>query len=218
MLFWNIETRQKQQEPMLRKTRTRFRPAVVGANSFRMYVHTYTYRYFKQQSNTRSVTVLSRSGRARRRKFARDCQTRRLLIGGHDGAVRRYFACEESRGEREGEGEGSRFDPRMIIRRQVISGSRYTGRVMGKTVTLLSYPLWIHSIQPPFVRAPFLSVSVCAYANICRRILGIHDRMRFMRSRVLTHSSSNQSIMRVRDGPMGTILLSLIEKHDDPPM
>lgn len=51
----------------------------------------------------------------------------------------------------------SRFDPRMIIRRQVISGSRYTGRVMGKTVTLLSYPLWIHSIQPLFVRAPFLS-------------------------------------------------------------
>lgn len=183
--------RQKQQEPMLRnvKSRMRFRP-VVAANSFRMYIHTYTYRYFKQQSNTRSEAVLSRSGRARRRKFGRDCQTRRLLIGGHDGAVRRYFACGESRGEREGKGEGSRFDPRMIIRRQVISGSRYTGRVMGKTVTLLSYPLWIHSIQPLFVRAPFLSVSVCAYINICIA-LGIHNRERFMRFTGVNHSSSD---------------------------
>lgn len=89
------------------------------------------------------------------------CQTRRLLIGGHDGAVRcgaaifRVRRITESAHARER--ARSRFDPRMIIRRQVISGSRYTGRVMGKTVTLLSYPLWIHSIQPLFVRAPFLS-------------------------------------------------------------
>lgn len=84
-------------------------------------------------------------------------QTRRLLIGGHDATVfrvRRNPVYGHTRA-REGEGKAtrgrqrgndrgrarSRFDPRMIIRRQVISGSRYTGGVMGKTVTLLSYPL-----------------------------------------------------------------------------
>jgi len=91
-----------------------------------------------------------------------DCQTRRLLIGGRNGAAI-FRVRGTSRRTHAREGEGSRFDPRMIIRRQVISGSRYTGGVMGKTVTLLSYPLWIHSIQPSFVYMPasFLRVRVC---------------------------------------------------------
>lgn len=96
-------------------------------------------RYFKPQSDTHSDAVfipLSRSAGENS-----DRQTRRLLIGGRNGGggdISRVRDLPED--AREG-GRGSRFDPRMIIRRQVISGSRYTGGVMGKTVTLLSYPL-----------------------------------------------------------------------------
>lgn len=58
----------------------------------------------------------------------------------------------------------SRFDPRMIIRRQVISGCRYAGGVMGKTVTLPSHPLWIHSI-PTLVRT---HTRACVRARLCQ--------------------------------------------------
>lgn len=79
------------------ETRMRFR-SVLMAISFRMNI----YAEIFQQSNTRSEVVLSRSGRARRRKFGRDCQTRRLLIGGDDDA-----AIFRVRRIREGEGEVS---------------------------------------------------------------------------------------------------------------
>lgn len=67
----------------------------------------------------------------------------------------------------------SRFDPRMIIRRQVISGFWYRGRVMGKTVTLLSYPLWIHWIRPGRGRPRlfvFIRITPCAHPSC------VHER------------------------------------------
>lgn len=97
----------------------------------------------------------------------------------------------------------SRFDPRMIIRRQVISGSRYTSGVMGKTVTLLSYPLWIHSIRPLCLCGILFASIIPPRVFVCmHRRHSVHDRERFTRSRALTHRvvGVGTAATRVRDG------------------
>lgn len=122
-----------------------------------------------------------------------------------DTTVRRYFACERTPGERTRGRARSRFDPRMIIRRQVISGSRYMGGVMGKTVTLLSYPLWIHSIRLLFaclsscIRALHRSC-ISVYMHVSHA-LGVGSRSFHVFTSV--DLSSGQNITRIHNGLVG---------------
>jgi len=75
---------------------------------------------------------------------------------------------------------------------------------MGKTVTLLSYPLWIHSIQPLFGHAR-VRARVHHSWPVRVRVQSVHDRERFTRSRGV-NSSSGRGITPARDSPTGSIL------------
>lgn len=130
-----------------------------------------------------------------------DRQTRRLLIGGYDGAV--VFRVWENPGEHTRGRARSRFDPRMIIRRQVISGSRYTGGVMGKTITLLSYPLSGFIRFGPCLRAcprAYVRCIVLVYPRVSHA-LGVGSRSFHVFTSV--DLSSDQNITRIRNGLVG---------------